>query len=190
MSYFASPLHASRRRRTATNWTIQGRKARFESPLSVAAGGSRSSGESRGHLTLEWFSPQGLYTVVEVLPLVAPTGYVILDPSLRQQASGVINAAAGFEHRFGSEVTGYASIHSDRSSVVDGSVSNVAFIRWNLVHAAAGATFSTGDTDFTLCVIGAFGTSWATPRSVAGNFDSSYCHLALILGFSFPFGSL
>ncbi len=167
----------------------QGLEARFESPLSVAAGGSRSLGESRVHLTLEWFAPQGLYTVVEALPLVAATGDVILDPSLQQQAGGVINAAVGFEHRFGSEVTGYASIRSDRSSVVDGSVSNVAFTRWNIVHAAAGATFSTGDTDFTLGVIGAFGTSRATPRSAAGDFDSSYRRLTLVLGFSFPFGS-
>ncbi len=164
--------------------------ARVKSPMSLAAGGSRSFGDSRVHLTVEWFAPQDLYSVVEATPVVAATGQAVVDPSLRQQARAVINGAVGLEHRFGPDVTGYASLRSDRSSVVDGSVSNLAFTRWNIVHAAAGATFSNGNTDFILGLVGAFGTSRVAPRPVAGDFDNSYRRLTLILGFSFPFGSL
>ncbi len=164
--------------------------ARFKSPLSLAAGGSRSFGDSRLHLTLEWFAPQDLYTVLAAQPATSSSGDVILDPSIRQQAAAVVNGAIGFERRFGSEVTGYASLSSDRSSAVEGSASNLEFTRWNIVHAAAGATFASGNTDFTVGLIGAFGTSRATPQSTAADFDSRYRRITLILGFSFPFGSL
>ncbi len=65
--------------------------ARFKSPLSLAAGGSRSFDESRVHLTLEWFAPQDLYTVLAARPATSSVGDVILDPSIRQQAAAVVN---------------------------------------------------------------------------------------------------
>ena len=164
--------------------------AKYESPMSFAAGGSRWIGDSRVHLTVEWFAPRGLYTLVAAQPVVGATAETILDPSLRQQAASVVNAAVGFERPFGTDVTGYASLSTDRSSAVEATADNVAFTQWNILHAAAGATFSSGSTDFTLGLVGAFGTSRALPQPAAAGFDSSYRRLTLILGFSFPFGSL
>ena len=166
----------------------EGLDSRFESPWSLAAGGSRSFGKSRIHMTLEWFAPQDSYAVIEARQVGLASGGDALDPSIRQQAGSVTNAAIGFEHRFGPEVTGYTSLSSDRSSAVEGGVSNLAFTQWNILHASAGATFSKGTTDLTLGLVGAFGTSRATPRLMAEDFDSSYRRLTLILGFSFPFG--
>ena len=118
------------------------------------------------------------------------TGDTAVDPSLREQAGGVVNAAVGFEHRFNPEVTGYTSLSTDQSSAVEGSLSNADFTQWNILHLASGATFSTGSTDFTLGLVAAFGTSQVVPQISAQDFNSGYRQLTLILGFSFPFGSL
>lgn len=175
---------------TVLSLVQQDLEANYESPLSVAAGGSRTFGESRVHLTVEWFAPLDLYNIIEAQPVQVATGDIVVDPSLREQAGGVVNAAVGFEHRFNAEVTGYTSLSTDQSSAVEGSFPNADFTQWNILHLASGATFSTGSTDFTLGLVAAFGTSQVVPQISAQDFNSGYRQLTLILGCSFPFGSL
>lgn len=173
--------------------TQEGLPTDYRSAWALGAGASWRRGDTRFHLSAEWFAPVDRFTVLALPPEESgSTGGV----ELTQQLEGVINAGLGVEHDFGNDVSLYGAFRTDFSASTGDPTVNVAISDWNLYHASAGVSFRIGDSRFTLGATGSVGSRTrpiATPlppedlpaAGLATPVDIRYRRLVFLLGFLF-----
>lgn len=164
----------------------------FASPWSVALGASWRRGDSRLHVTTEWFGPVDLFQVIEAIETGEPA------PLYVQQFDSVVNVGLGFQHTFvDDDIDVFAAFATDfsASSPPQPGTGGVdpALSTWNLYHITGGSGFQLGSNRFTLGFGFAFG---GQERAVNSLIDESefalpdtgrftYRRLKFVLGYSF-----
>lgn len=167
---------------------FDGLSSTYNSPWSVAVGGSRVFDKTRVHVGIEWFSSVSQYDVLKVDPVLPVFGDDDpVDLTVGNASDSVINIAVAVAHQFNDRIEGYGSIRTDFSHATDVESSNLSFTAWNLYHVAGGLTFEAGRNEFTTGAVVAFGSSAGSPRFAVDDVSSSYFRVTGILGFSFGF---
>jgi hypothetical protein len=135
--------------------TEEGLPTDYRSSWAVGAGAAWRRGDTRFHLSAEWYAPVDRFTVL-ALPLEESGSNEGVE--LTQQLESVLNAGLGVEHEFGRDVSLYGAFRTDFSASTGDPTVNVALSDWNLYHVSAGLSFRIGDSQFTLGATGSFGS--------------------------------
>jgi hypothetical protein len=172
------------------------RVATYKTPWSVGAGGSADLGDTRIHLSAEWFSSVAPYEVIELQPAVTQSTGAVYEPVFAQQFGAVLNGAIGLSHEFSDRVQGYTSFATDFSANNTDQGSETASVsRWDIYHLGVGANLVVESVDLTLGLSYAWGNSDALRiadfgvlqdgggTSPAGTADLTYRRLRFLLGF-------
>ena len=124
--------------------------AEYQSPFSIALGGSYEWETTTLHATAEYFLNIDEYTVME-------TGIPPASPGVDAYASGfthelddVFNWGVGIERRFSEKTTAYISFITDASANPNRGRGNIAVSTWDIYHLNGGVAFSLLGTDLTL----------------------------------------
>lgn len=139
--------------------------AKYRSPLSVAAGVSRSFGETRLHVAGEWFAPVGEYRLLDPRSFTGQTTGEVLSTDVTLRLDDVFNVGIGLEQRYTERLNLYMSFSTDMSATPPGPDVARVLTGWDLYHFAAGGSFQVGRYDVTLGGIFAFG-DLLTPQTL------------------------
>jgi hypothetical protein len=169
--------------------------AEYRSPFSVAGGVSRQFGNTVIHATGEFFAPVGEYVVLDAQPFESQTSGEMIEMAVISEADSVFNVAVGVEQIFNEGLRAYVGFNTDFSSATENPATNLTYSPWDLYHLGGGATFNAMGTDFTLGVIGAFGSTVIQheedepfpPVGLPDGTDIRVQRITLILGFNFGF---
>ncbi len=144
----------------------EGLAATYRSPWSVAAGASRSFfGDTRLHLSAEWFAPVSEYRILDAAPVTAQSTGEELNTDVTLRLDDVLNVGVGLEHRYSEVLNLYLSFSTDFSAARPSTNVSTALSGWDLYHFASGASFQVARYDVTLGGIFAFG-DLTTPRTL------------------------
>jgi hypothetical protein len=132
----------------------------------VAAGASRSFfGDTRLHLSAEWFAPVPEYRILDAAPVTAQSTGEELNTDVTLRLDDVLNVGVGLEHRYSEVLNLYLSFSTDFSAARPSTNVSTALSGWDLYHFASGASFQVARYDVTLGGIFAFG-DLTTPRTL------------------------
>jgi hypothetical protein len=141
----------------AINHTDDDLDARYESPLSIAAGLSYRFDRGTLYLTAEWFDGVQPYAVMKTanVPQVPPG--LTLTQRLTQELRAVTNVGIGMEYRLSDQWHLYGSFATDFSAATENNTSNHSLSSWNLYHLTGGAAFTISGLDLTAGLGHSFG---------------------------------
>jgi hypothetical protein len=178
-----------------TSNTQEGLDADFQSPLSIALGASRALGNTKVHLTTEWFNSVKQTKVLEPEDFLSQPAGEVVDLNVNYEMKAVFNGAIGVEHGFREGFTGYGSFRTDFSGNVP--ASTTTFSTWDIYHVTGGAQIATGSASFTFGGIVSFGsssdlrrrnlTNQALTFGDLGGLELKYTRFRGIVGFNFAF---
>jgi len=166
--------------------------AEFNSPTSVALGGSYSWGEFTIHGTVEWFSRVDEYTAVEApAPLTGP-GVTGFASTYVGGFDSVVNFGFGLEKRFSDRGTAYASFITDNCARSRLSGQQIVFSTWDIMHINGGVALKVAGTEVTLGGGYAWGSEpLGVTRQGEGVLDPTvepadvdYSRIKMLLGFA------
>lgn len=142
-----------------------GLKAHYHSPVGAGVGASYGLGATRLHAAAEWWAKVDPYTVLEGEPFViqTPSGDSTVTPVVREKLDEVFNFGFGLEQHFGTNLTGFASYHTDRSGRPGDSPGAASVTGWDLNHVTAGITFNAWRSTFAVGQSVAFGSRQVPP---------------------------
>jgi hypothetical protein len=174
----------------------------YRSPLSIGAGMSWRLGGEMGtsiiHLSMEWFSGLGEYTVIDTADFTAQTSGETISNDYTLELSPVLNWGIGFEQIFSETFTMYGSFIRDGSALSQSTDSRLALSSYDLYHISWGSAFyifgfqitfglgyGFGNTsDYILSPTGDLqGDNITTPEPVQATYR--YRRLLLLIGFAF-----
>jgi len=127
----------------------------YRSPLSVGVGGAWSFGNSRLHVSAEWFDAIELYDIVSTPALDA--GGDSIQVGVTHAAKSVVNWGAGLQHTFSPRVAGFVSFVVDQSAAPNDATNTVGLAPWDIGIGTVGADFAVGEINLTLGVGMGFG---------------------------------
>ncbi len=167
--------------------------ATYRSPLSIGVGASYQIGATRFHASAEWFDQVSGYEIISPAPVYRPDGSPV-DFRLIQELNSVTNLALGVEHSFGPTVSAYGGFRTDNTGVDTQGIDNASLSEWDIYHASAGTTFTSGASAFTIGGIIAWGSAplargltlapGTTPVPLPPELETSFLRFTFILGFS------
>ncbi len=182
-------------------------KIKKKSPWAIGLGLGIPFSKGTIHLSAEWYSKIGEYTILNIDPFVGQSTQDTIRFALKDKLNGVINYGAGIEWDFSEKVTAFASFATNYSAVpseVDRffefkeTTNNSAFqadfyqfgggisINTKAVEITAGATYNSGQQTINRA-IDFPGEEESTNTGGADTSTISYSQWRFILGFSFPF---
>ncbi len=135
----------------------------YNSPMSVAVGGSYKFKRMTGHATVEYFDSVDEYTVVEAPMTDGGPGVTGVGVRYAGAATSVVNWGIGIEQGFGDEDSFYLSFITDQSSYQAVGGRRSALSTWDIKHLSGGVAFTIGGAELTLG--GGFG--WGQNKAVA-----------------------
>ncbi len=122
----------------------------WKSPMSIAAGGAVQLGQTRLHVTAEWFNAVARYTVLN------PESYEIqsrpgqfADYELDYAAKSLVNLGIGVDRAFTERFSLFTSYRTDFSTVPNDQDNILSFSVWDLNHVTGGASFQFMSIEFT-----------------------------------------
>ncbi len=174
----------------------------WKSPLSVAVGGARKFGDTRIHVTAEWFDAVSRFRVLDPVPYEVQSQPGDYDRyELEFAANNVLNYGLGIDHSFTDKFSLFTSYRVDDSITLDDIASNISMTVWDLNHVTGGASFQFLSMEFTAGLQYSWGSDSAhrflsfdqdEDGDVNGN-DSRhqvrYRRLKALLGFNLPFAT-
>jgi len=170
--------------------------ARYDSPLSVAAGGAWRRGQSTFHATAEWFGAVDAFDVLDAQVFSGDPASSRVVSRLRQEAKSVVNVGLGFQRNVSERFSYYGAFTTDRTFVDKDAPIGNSLSTWDIYHVTAGTSLLVRDVKFTLGVAYAFGsdsrrTSVITvppggpPAVDETPVDVSFSRLKVLIGFDF-----
>jgi hypothetical protein len=163
----------------------------YRSPFSIAVGGAHRFGQTRLHLSAEWFAGESRYSILDTEPFAAQSSGEIVSTDVDQSIRDVVNFAVGVEHRFSDRLEGYGAFHTDLSAARSVGRTHAAAVPMNLYHVSGGAIVKAGNSSFTAGAVAAFGSVPLEDLGEAGDFqpvgEIRYMRLNFIVGFNFAF---
>ena len=116
--------------------------SKWKSPLSLAFGAAYEIGQSRVHVTGEWFNHIDPYDIIAPAPYNAQSApNVSIDYQLTNTAQNVFNYGLGVERAFTKTFSLYGSYRTDQTSAPEGSSTALSITNWDLRHVSTGASF-------------------------------------------------
>jgi len=115
--------------------------ATYKNSWAIGFGGGYEIGRSRLHLSAEWYAPISEYNVLEPDEFQSQTTGETFQNNLSHEAKSVFNIGVGYQFDFVEGISGFTSIVTDYSSVIENSVSNLGVADWNIYHFTIGGTF-------------------------------------------------
>lgn len=129
----------------------------YKNSWAVGIGGAYRINKSRLHLSAEWYNAVKKYDVLNQESFSGQSGHRKIDYTLKHQAKSIINYGFGFEFEFIKEISGFASLVTDYSTVVPNSEANLELAEWNIYHVTAGSSFDFWRVAITTGIEYAFG---------------------------------
>ena len=143
--------------------------ATFKSPLSIGLGAAYGFGDSRLHVSAEWFAAQSQFTALDTDAFTAQTPAEQVENDLTGEFATVLNWGVGIEHTLSERASLYASYSLDRSAVASDAESDLVLTEYDIDRFGGGASFVLRDTEIMLGVIWSGGSD-TFPRLV--DFDN------------------
>lgn len=139
--------------------------AAFQSSWAIGVGGAFSFGDSRLHLSAEWFGDQNQFTALDTEAFTAQVPADRIENDLTGEYASVLNWGVGIEHTLSDRTSLYASYSLDHSAVASQAESDLVLTEYDIDRFGGGASFSVGGTEIMLGVVWAGGTG-TFPRLV------------------------
>lgn len=117
-------------------------KADYRTPASVGLGAAFLLGQTRVHLSGEWFSGMDKYTVMDAGKFVAQSGGATLHNRVTHELNSVTNFGIGLEHSFRETFQAYCGFATDFSARKEGTDTNLSITDWDIYSITGGAAFS------------------------------------------------
>jgi hypothetical protein len=174
----------------------------WRTPLSIAAGGAVNLGDTRVHLTVEWFDSVDRYSVLN------STSYEVQsDPGefkeiqVEHGARNVVNYGLGVNHAFTESFSLFTSYRIDRATTPDYLESSMSISVWDSSHVSGGASFELLSLEFTAGLQYSWGDGLTDDflafgedehgTVIASSADQvvTYRRLKVLLGFNLPFNT-
>jgi hypothetical protein len=173
-----------------TSQTEENLDAHYRSSWAIGGGLGWHRGDTKWHMSAEWFAPVDRFTVIE-LPGEGSDQF-----RLSQQLKGVFNIGLGVEHDFGNDLVLYGAGLTDFSASVGEAAVNAAVSNWDLYHLSSGVKFAFAGSRFTLGATYSFGGKprpfpqfvppEILPEDLSGSdLDIRYRRIVVLLGFLF-----
>jgi hypothetical protein len=170
------------------------------SSWAVGAGIGYRFGDSRVHLSAEWYAPVRAYEVMETSPYTGQSDGKTYTRKILYELRGLFNVGLGFDYRISPRVSLYASVRTDLSGLTPESLNSLSVTAWDLYHVTGGGVLRFDTFDLTIGLSYASGSNslgnipWTRTSSDAGeayrwsrDADVRYLILTGILAFSFRF---
>lgn len=149
----------------------QGVKAGFKSSVALGAGAAYGFGDTRVHVSAEWFGAQDLFTLLDTDAFTGQTSGQPIENDLTGELASVLNWAVGLEHAIGGRVSLYASYATDRSAATSDASSDFVMTEYDISRVGGGASFVVVGAEITLGLLWA-GGSGPFPQLIAlGDLD-------------------
>jgi len=172
--------------------------ARYESPLSIAAGVSRGWGSTRLHFAIEWFDRQESFVAMDTGVFLSQTGGNPIDTSLHQELNSVTNWGVGIEQTIKESLQFYGAFFTDNSGYVSSEKTQLSITNWDINHVTLGSAFTVRSIDFTLGVSYGRGRQPSDRIAAITNLpelgltatdpEVAYTRLKFIIGITLPLG--
>jgi len=176
----------------------EGLSTTWQSPLSIAVGGTWKPDRTGIHTTIEWFNSVSQRKAMDPEPFTNQTTGQTMTTTIAYAAKRVFNYGIGFDHDFDNKMSAYLAFRSDyTSNPADGS-NGLALSSWNLWHISGGASFQFLNMEFNTGVQYSWGSHDAARfinfnpgegESVVhdtGVFKMSYQRIKVLIGFNLP----
>jgi hypothetical protein len=134
--------------------------ANYKSPLSIGVGAAWHSQKAKVHLSAEWFDGIDAYEVLELENFESQATGEIIEPTLLQTLSSVVNVGAGVEYHYSEKSTAYLSFNTDNSAF--NPESDVSVTGFDVKHFAAGVKAGFKRTEFML----GLGYAWGSEKTL------------------------
>jgi hypothetical protein len=170
----------------------------WQSPISVAVGGTWKPGRTAIHTTVEWFDGVSRRRAIEPEAFVDQSTGETRTPVIAYAAKQVVNFGIGLEHEFQSAVSAYLAFRSDYTSNPGDGSNGLALSSWNLWHVSGGAAFRFLNLEFNTGAQFSWGANEES-RFVnfnpdeeqgvianPGTYRMSYQRIKLLIGFNLP----
>jgi hypothetical protein len=167
--------------------------AEYDSPFSIALGGSHTWEKMTVHASAEYFLKIDEYNVMEASAPPTSPGVTTYPVAFEHGLNDVFNWGVGVEKRFSEKTTGYVSFITDRSAARKPRTPyDISVSTWDIYHLNGGVAFTLLNTDLTLGGGFAWGKEplFATPDAegilppTIKPDAVSYSRVKAILGFS------
>lgn len=169
-------------------------KSEFNSAWSAGIGGAYKLGNTKLHLSAEWYDAINKFNVLDTEPYVSQSSGQILTNDLTHEAKSVVNFGFGLDYFATDSLIFSLSITSDFSAYVENTTTNLAtYSAWDLIHIAGGSTFNILKSEVTVGVVYSFGSQTLentiniTPgndnNSVGRQSEFRYSQIKVLLGF-------
>ena len=169
-------------------------KSKYNSSWAAGLGGAYNFGKIKLHFSGEWYDAISKFDVLGTEPYVSQSSGETLTNNLTHEAKSVINYGVGLDYFATDSLIFSFSVASDFSAYVENTTTNLAsFSAWDLIHIAAGSTFSIWKSEVTVGVVYSFGSQTLennidiTPgednNSLGRQSDFKYSQIKVLLGF-------
>ena len=169
-------------------------KSEFNSSWAVGFGGAYKLGNTKLHLSAEWYDAINKFYVLDTEPYVSQSSGETLTNDLSHEAKSVINFGVGLDYFATDSLIFSISVTSDFSAYVENTTTNLApYSAWDLIHIAGGSTFNIWKSEVTVGTVYSFGSQTLentiniTPgddnNSVGRQSDFEYSQIKVLLGF-------
>jgi len=169
-------------------------KSEFNSSWAVGFGGAYKLGNTKLHLSAEWYDAINKFYVLDTEPYVSQSSGETLTNDLSHEAKSVINFGVGLDYFATDSLIFSISVTSDFSAYVENTTTNLApYSAWDLIHIAGGSTFNIWKSEVTVGAVYSFGSQTLentiniTPgddnNSVGRQSDFEYSQIKVLLGF-------
>ena len=139
--------------------------AAFQSPWAIGVGGAYRFGDSRLHLSAEWFGDQNQFTALDTEAFTAQTPADQIENDLTGEFASVLNWGVGIEHTLSDRTSLFASYSLDHSAVASQAATDLVLTEYDIDRFGGGASFTVGATEIMLGVVWSGGTG-TFPRLV------------------------
>jgi hypothetical protein len=135
----------------------------YNSPMSVAVGGSYKFKRMTGHASIEYFASIDQYTVIHSPASAGGPGVTGVDIRYQGAATSVTNWGVGIEQGFGDDSAFYISFLTDRSAYQTVDDRRVVVSTWDIHHLNGGVALTIKGAELTL----GGGFAWGQNKAVA-----------------------
>ena len=170
---------------------VQKTSADYQSPFSLGGGAARQFGDTRLHLSAEWFAPVASYSLIPSEPFKSQSSGELIETAKIRETKGVLNFATGIEHKLKEDLQIYSAFHTDFNAAKKNTEDNTAIGKFNVYHLTGGAAFKLGPTDLTLGGTIALGSTKPRDRFASDQLpqelELTFRRFSLVVGFNLPF---
>lgn len=170
---------------------FQETEADYRSPWSIGFGAARRFGNTKLHLSGEWFAFVSAYQIIDTDPFESQSSGELIETTVVQALKSTFNVGFGVEHKLREDLQFYGAFSTDFNSADKEGGDGAAFGEFDLYHLSGGATFMVGTSELTvggtLSLSNAKTLRTAEEDPLPAELELTYMSFSAIFGFQLPF---